>query len=432
MYRNPIHQFIVIICRLFPIILPMYPISIVTRSFSVLIVLCFTVLTCELAPPTVTPAGQSTVQLIRDMVSVTDSLELQEAVDSVWSNLQALNQIPVVRDSSATFFYKGTAESVSWNGDFNQWGGNPAFDNKGTLIDGTDIWYLEAEFPPDARLDYKIVVDGSWMLDPANPAIQRSGHGPNSELAMPEYIKELWTLPAPETARGRLENTKIIHSRNLGYDIEFRVYLPAEIHTKDPLPVLYITDGDEYLDPGLGALTYVADNLIQRGLIEPVILVFVSPIAPDDSTLNRRAEELALSQIYLRFYTEELIPYIDRKYKTKTGAENRAILGTSLGGLNATYFAFSRPDFFGSAAIQSPAYWYREKIYDIVEEYQGSEPVLFLSTGTIGDGTLDARRMHALLTRKGYTPRYMEVPEGHSWGAWRTQTDDILRHLFGR
>ena len=36
-------------------------------------------------------------------------------------------------------------------------------------------------FPADARIDYKIVVDGRWQLDPGNPAVQRSGFGDNSE-----------------------------------------------------------------------------------------------------------------------------------------------------------------------------------------------------------------------------------------------------------
>jgi hypothetical protein len=35
------------------------------------------------------------------------------------------------------------------------------------------------------------------------------------------------------------------------------------------------------------------------------------------------------------------------------------------------------------------------------------------------------------LEDKGYDLVYLEAPEGHSWGQWRSQIDDLLVYFFG-
>lgn len=378
------------------------------------------------------PRGDQPLQILSEITSIQDSARRIRVADSLWSTWVESEQIPFVRDSQVVFLYRGEAETVYWNGDFNSWSNDPSFYNTGKKISGTNIWYLNAHFPSDARLDYKIVVDGEWITDPVNPRIQWSGHGPNSELAMPDWNPERWTQSDPEVRKGSLSELHTIRSAELGYDVGYKVYLPADYESLKTLPVMYVTDGHEYLEPRLGAMVRVTDNMIHRKHIEPVILVFVYPVAPDDPEINRRADEFALNRAYLNFYAKELIPKIDRSYAVRTGAESRGIMGTSLGGLNATYFAFERPDLFGMAAIQSPAYWYRRQIFDLVDNFKGSKPLLFMSTGTIGDGTQDAREMLSHFRKNNNELLYLEVPEGHSWGAWRSQTDDILIHFFGK
>lgn len=371
---------------------------------------------------------ETTLNIISEIRS--DSLRMQKT-DALWDSLVTNQLIPVTQDTTVLFLYRGEAESVSWNGDFNSWGNDPDFENTGTQIAGTDIWKLKQQFPAKARLDYKITIDGNnWILDPANPHQQWSGFGPNSELRMPDWKHEPLTLRDESVPQGMLSSDKIIESESLGYDLQYRVYTPAGYENFRNLPVLYVTDGQEYSDDRLGALPIVLDNLIEAQTIEPLIAVFIDPRVPGDPATNRRADEFGNNPDYLSFYVDELIPLIESEYKTATGPESRAILGTSLGGLNATYFAFNRPDIFGSAAIQSPAYWYRDNIFQIVREFDGEQPELFMSTGTIGDGTEDARMMRDIFEHKNYVFEYVEVPEGHSWGAWRAQMDDLLIWLY--
>ncbi|MBO6792521.1 MAG: esterase family protein [Balneolaceae bacterium] len=356
----------------------------------------------------------------------------QQLADELWQELAVADQIPFTSDSTVIFLYKGDAESVRWNGDFNSWGGNKSIQIIGERVGESDLWTASTTFPTDARLDYKITVNETdWMLDPANPNQQWSGFGPNSELRMPEWKPEPLTYRSPDTDNGLLRESTIIESSNLGYEVSYQVYLPDGYETTEQLPVIYVTDGQEYSDDNLGAMVVVLDNLIHQKKIEPVITVFVNPLDPSDPDLNRRMDEMGNNEDYLNFFVDELIPTIENEYKASPVKSDRAILGTSLGGLNATYFAFSRPDLFGNAAIQAPAFWYREEIYDLVKEIEVDELNIYISVGTIGDNTIDARTMKTIFEEKGLDFTYLEVNEGHSWGAWRTQLDDILLQFFG-
>jgi len=366
------------------------------------------------------------------IASIQNSQAQQNQVDSLWAKLQRTGQIPFTHNTSAIFFYKGAAEKVSWNGDFNSWSGDRDFPNKGNQIGGTDLWILRAHFPINARLDYKVTVDGEWMIDPANANVQWSGFGPNSELRMPKWKPELLKEPIAEAAKGVLSNNKIINSPQFGYTIQYQVYIPPNYSEISDLPVLYVTDGHEYSDAQLGAMPIVLDNLLHQKKIQPLVVVFVDTRNPDDLAVNRRSDQFAVNRKYLDFFTETLIPEVEATYKISKMATQQGILGTSLGGLNAAYFGFARPDVFGKLAIQAPAFWYKKEIYDIVRNASDNPTDIFMSVGAIGDNLNDAERMKTLFEQRTVHFSYLLVNEGHSWGAWSAQIDDILLQFFGK
>ena len=87
-------------------------------------------------------------------------------------------------------------------------------------------------------------------------------------------------------APGSLSDNQIISSEALGYDLQYRVYLPAGYDELSDLPVLFVTDGQWYIDRG--NVPGVMDELIERGAIEPAIAVFVDNRDPHDLNVNRR------------------------------------------------------------------------------------------------------------------------------------------------
>lgn len=366
-----------------------------------------------------------------DISAIQNNAQRKAEADSLWKKLTLEDQIPFKQDSIAVFLFKGEANQVSWNGDFNSWSGDKSFDNEGTRIEGTNIWMLKAVFPVDARIDYKVTIDESWILDPVNPHYQWSGFGPNSELRMPEWKPEPLLERIPEAAEGSLSEYKLIESENLEYDVQYQVYTPDGYENLENLPVIYILDGQEYSDDRLGGTVVMLDNLIHLKKIKPVVAVFIDPRDPEDPGSNRRGEEFGTNEDYNDFIIKELMPKIESDYKISSKKYDTALLGTSLGGLNTTYLGFKNPEVFGKLAIQAPAYWYREKeIFGLVRTTEKADFKIFMSVGTINDNMPDTRLMKHEFERLNLDMKYLEVNEGHSWGAWSAQMDDILIQFF--
>jgi enterochelin esterase-like enzyme len=360
---------------------------------------------------------------------------IQSLKDSVqFEVFKKKNTIPFIVEDSVAFIFYGKAISVSWMGDFNGWGYDKTFISKGVNIKGTSIWILKAKFPKNARLDYKILVDGNnWILDPSNPHQQWSGVGggsANSELRMPDW-KESVEQQAKQVEHGTIKSDILINSKILHYQVTYSIYLPAGFQKLGQLPVIYVTDGYEYLHPQLGNMTTVLDNLIAEKKIKPIAAVFVDHREPINRSNNRRMQELAMNTQYLDFFTNELIPEIERNFPVSKLASERGIMGTSMGGLTATYFAFTKPGVFGLVGIQSPAFWTKPQIYQLCTNQVAPSIKISMTSGVINDTSKESRKMKEVLEANSCIYHYREVNEGHSWGNWRNLIDDVLIDLFG-
>jgi enterochelin esterase-like enzyme len=351
--------------------------------------------------------------------------------DSVWHNLVKSNRVPLIEKDSVAFLYRGEASTVKWMGDFNGWGYDKNFQNEGRRIPGSDIWIVKSSFPQEARFDYKIILDEKTsILDPSNPNQQWSGLGggsPNSELRMPLWKRDSVVIPDPSVKIGYLSKEIILNSKILGYQITYTLY-ESNPSPSETTPVLYVTDGYEYLHTELGNMTTILDNLIATKKITPLRVVFVDSREPANRGNNRRMQELALNENYLRFFVEELIPAVEKG--SSIAPERRGIMGTSMGALCAAFFAFSRPDIFGLAGIQSPAFWFRPEIYTVCDNSEKQPVKIFMTTGTVYDAEEGAEKMKKILEKNVCTFQYKEVPQGHSWGNWKDLIDDILIYFF--
>ncbi|HYG19335.1 MAG TPA: alpha/beta hydrolase-fold protein, partial [Ohtaekwangia sp.] len=110
--------------------------------------------------------------------------------------------------------------------------------------------------------------------------------------------------------------------------------------------------------------------------------------------------------------------------------EERGIIGTSMGGLAASYFSFSKPDIFGLAGVQSPAFWFKPEIYTFCDNPENPPVKIYLSTGSIHDNQEGAEKMQNILNKNTCNFEYKVVNQGHSWGNWRDSIDDMLIYFF--
>lgn len=95
----------------------------------------------------------------------------------------------------------------------------------------------------------------------------------------------------------------------------------------------------------------VLDSLVLNSTIDPLLLVM-----PDAATRFGGSwyTNSASGGNWVDFIAEDLVNYIDSKYRTIPGREARGITGQSMGAYGALYIAMTRPNVFGSVAAVSP------------------------------------------------------------------------------
>jgi enterochelin esterase-like enzyme len=359
------------------------------------------------------------------IAGIADAEAREVQLDGLWDALVEAQRVPFVAGGEALFLWRGEANTVALAGDHTGW------DPRGAPLERLaplDLWLRREKLPSDARVDYKLVVDGDWRLDPVNPLRQRGGFGDNSELQMPGYVPSPWVLRFRNVPEGRWLAGGEVGAGALGA-IQYRVWAPPGVEEDGAYPTLYVLDGHEYADSELGALREVLDNLVAAGRIEPVLAVFVDPRVGGE---NRRGEHYLMNQQFARFLSGALRETVERVAPADPRREARGVIGTSLGGLCTAYLAVEAGDTFGLFAAQSPAL--QAAGGNFVPELRRRPPDaerFWVGTGTLLDTEDEARTLAAELEGLGIPVRYVEAQEGHSWGQWRAQLPDVLTYLFG-
>jgi enterochelin esterase-like enzyme len=294
-----------------------------------------------------------------------------------------------------------------------------------TKLSQTNFWYRSENFELDARLDYKFVLNGSnWILDPENPHTCQGGFGPNSELSMPLYVQPWEINYNPNIAHGTVL-TKTIFSTIVNANYQLSIYLPPGYDSlaATTYPTVYFQDGSEYIS--LGKAVNVIDNLLDSSKIQPLIAVFVKP--------NNRNEEYAgsLRNQYRLFFVNELVPYIDSNYKTKSDPSHRLVLGDSFGGNISALISYNHPEVFGLCGLHSGAFWPNGyEAYNLIVNGPVKDIKWSLIWGTYESLYINMRDFRENLLSASYELDWLERPEGHSWGLWRATVDRMLIYFF--
>ncbi len=364
--------------------------------------------------------------------------ELLDALDSATSLVAkqhlvraftGAHESPLVKDRRVTFFYTSPeANSVALAGDWTGWQPTAPM----AYLPDTPLWYRVEEFPRDARLEYRIVVNGRARLDPRNPRIAPSGLGPHSEVVMPDYRLPREIADESRIPRGTVQ-PHWITSRALEDRRTFWVCLPPGYDPQKRYRTVYFNDGGDYLR--YADLPRIMDYLVAREFVPPFIAILVKP--------NHRAAEYACSNTYTRFCVNELVPWVDQNFPTLPEAQARAIVGASMGALQAAHMARRRPNIFGLVAGQSGYYSFQN---DALGRDYAAAPNLGIRfhfvvghfethlqgvTDAVEDFVAAQRRLVNILRAKQYPVECGEYPEGHAWNFWRAHIGDALRFFWG-
>jgi enterochelin esterase-like enzyme len=163
-----------------------------------------------------------------------------------------------------------------------------------------------------------------------------------------QEISVKWVNELPVTAHPRLRHGTF-HSAAMNVDVGYVVYVPpgyedAANHERR-YPVVYLLHGSGSTEvTGLGS-TQRFDDAIRSGLIPPRLYVFVNGGSFSYYDFKDSLAETA--------FIKELIPHIDRTYRTFANRMGRAIEGFSMGSRATARDIFKYPELFCSAAALS-------------------------------------------------------------------------------
>jgi enterochelin esterase family protein len=359
-------------------------------------------------------------QTFAEFIDHLNSLALVDRQAVVDSFMNAGHAFPYTEtDTTVHFIHTGNAQSVAYAGDATGWNPNKNLQN----ITGTTFWYLSQQYEPDARLDYKYVLNGTdWVLDALNPNTCSGGFGPNSEMRMPAYVVPPEISYYSNIPHGSIKDTTF-QSLILGNSRPIKVYLPAGYSPSGPgYPVALFHDGLEYIS--LGKTVNILDYLIQEHMITPVIAVFVPPV-------DRNAEYAGNKiNLFTDFIVQELMPYIDQQYNTSQDPSKRATIGASNGGNVSLYIGMTHHENFGRVAAQS------SNVQSLISNTFQNMPKLNLEL-YIDIGKYDIAELIPLvenfvqiLTSKSYVFSHYQWNEGHSWGNWKGHLRYPLMQFF--
>mgnify|MGYP001816204997 CR=1 FL=1 len=246
--------------------------------------------------------------------------------------------------------------------------------------------------PPGLEFEYKFTL-GSWereALGPSGTVMPNFRHSDIADAVVTHNIERFRVGPEPfmddwqsSGVLGTLVYWKDLQSEYLDRSRHVVIWLPPgyEDDTASRYPVLYMQDGQNLFDARIGGSdgnVWDVDDAIVRlvdsGAMSPVIVVGAFNTAdrfPEYSPWHRASD-------YARFLIEELMPRINREFRTLSGPANTSIMGSSMGGLLSWYMVTHHPDVFGACGCVSSHFSLSEEMF------------VRFTTGRVTDDALDS------------------------------------------
>ncbi|MCC7309186.1 MAG: esterase family protein [Acidobacteria bacterium] len=266
----------------------------------------------------------------------------------------------------------------------------------------------------------------------------------------------------PVLAASNPVETHKLASKLMGRDMPYRVILPADYASdaaaSTRYPVLFLLHG----------LYGHYDNWTDKTAIEDYAAGFKFIIVTPEGADGWYTDSVSVpNDKYESYIVKELLPEVDKKFRTIGDRGHRAIAGLSMGGYGSLKFGLKYPDLFvlaGSFSGALGATSYTEKstgaiaksidlvygppdsetrkandifklVRDLTPEKQKALPFIYLDCGTEDFLFQSNRNLDSLLIEKKVPHEYRELPGIHDWKYWDQQVKQFLQvadRMFGR
>jgi enterochelin esterase-like enzyme len=295
---------------------------------------------------------------------------------------------------------------------------------------------------------YNFIIDGAEVADPDSKTYNAL-FGRTSAIEIPEGPEGDYYRPQ-NVPHGQVRSCYYYSSSNKEYR-RCCVYTPAryESNPDEHYPVLYLQHGmseDELGWTEQGKMNFIMDNLIASGMCKPMIVVMESGdvammlnsakpprIGSKQNQMTRETFGATFQPVFLN----DLIPMIDKTFRTIPDREHRAMAGLSWGGLQTFQIALTHLDLFSfigsfSGAGRIPgndlktAY---NAVFANPDSFNDKVRVLFIGIGSV-EGPA-AKNFSEMLSKNGINNVFYESPgTAHEWLTWRRCLKEFAPKLF--
>jgi enterochelin esterase family protein len=301
--------------------------------------------------------------------------------------------------------------------------------------DASGLWSVTVgPLAPDIY-SYTLSIDGATVTDPHDRDIKKYF----SSESMFEVPGKPPILASVQPVPHGIVHHQFYASKVRGGDAGMWVYTPPAYDPRAPAlyPVVYLLHGfgdheEAWIDAGRA--NTIADNLIVRGRIAPMIIVmpYGHPVSLEtrDFAKDYSARNLAAMEKDL---LGEVIPLVERDYRADPSAEKRAIVGLSMGGGQSLTIGLGNPAVFkwvGGFSSSAPENDLESTFAQVIRDPAVRPHLVWIAVGK--DDFLLKRNeaFHAWLGKEGIAHTWTVSEGAHEWPVWRSYLPQFLELIF--
>lgn len=253
---------------------------------------------------------------------------------------------------------------------------------------------------------------------------------------MKRIILFVWFYTISLLALASDVDTIAVFSPSMNKDVKTVIILPDDYEQSADFPVVYLLHGY-----GGNYANWVNKAPVIKELADAYSMILVCTDGGKDSWYWDSPQ--VESYRYETFFTEELIPWVDRNYKTAPHRTSRAITGLSMGGQGALYLSFRHQDLFGAAGSTAggvdirpfpkkwgmarhlgsfhkhPERWNKHAVLEMLYLLEPGALELIIDCGTSDFFYPVNEALHEKLLFRGIPHVYLTGPGKHNWDYWK-------------
>ena len=310
--------------------------------------------------------------------------------------------------------------------------------------DENGVWSITVGPLAPGAYRYNFTVDGLSVIDPRNPATSES-HNNTWSLVVVEGAPFQDTRDVP---RGAV-SVVTYYSKSLEQFRRMHIYTPPGYEAGEgTYPVFYLLHGASDCDhswSSVGRAGFILDNLIADGKAKAMVVVMpaghIRRFDGFPAGLGSTADE------FLTDFVEDIMSYVESRYRVKAERASRAIAGLSMGGAQTLNIAFAHLDKFAHIGVYSSGVFslgrragpqapagpsWEEQHQATLEDADLKEglKLVWFATGENDFLVETTRATVEMLKKHEFDVVYHETDGSHTWDKWRDYLRDFTPLLF--